>query len=478
MAKSPGPPPILPLQQRAPRAKRPVHHLLAWQAAAVVPLLPSPIQAAPPPSSIPLAPLSPLLVCLLVGGVLLAGCKICFVNCRPDHILVIAGRRQRRRDGQETGYRVITGGPALVLPLLEQRSWMDTRTRPVSIHVEQTYAEGGTPIDVEAVATVKIATDGASVGNAIERFLQHDPSEVVEVSRKTLEGHLRAMVAALTPEQVNEDRLLFAHQVTDAVQPEMGKLGLQLDTFKILRVSDRVDYFDSLGRARLAEVLRDAAIAEAEGLGDADQREAEAQQRAEVASTQALTIVQRKKNGLRAVRAQLDQQARQAEERVEAAAAEARARAEQTLQSLRAELERRRLEADVVLPAQARQEADEHLARGAAAATAERLKATAAVNDLLAAVWHSAGKDAAAIFLLQQVECVLAEAAGMAEQLQLGRITVLESGSPSSLVDLVSLYPAVMRSFLDSARELLGIDVLTGFGAVAPAPSSLTPLPQ
>jgi uncharacterized membrane protein YqiK len=156
-----------------------------------------------------------------------------------------------------TGYRVITGGRALALPLLEQRSWMDVRTRPVALNVEKAYARGGTPIDVQAVATVKIATDAACVGNAIERFLQHDPEELVEVSRKTLEGHLRAMVAALTPEEVNEDRLRFAHQVTEAVQPEMGKLGLQLDTFKIIRVSDSVDYYDSLGRARLAEVLRD-----------------------------------------------------------------------------------------------------------------------------------------------------------------------------------------------------------------------------
>lgn len=473
---SPAPGPVaflLPSQQRPQRLARLPR---AWMAGGAVPMLGAPALAAPPPPAAAGAPLLVWLTPLLLGGVLLAGYRLCFPNCRPDHILVIAGRRQRRRDGQETGYRVITGGRALALPLLERRSWMDVRTRPVAIHVEQAYAEGGTPIDVEAVATVKIATDGATVGNAIERFLHHDPQELVEVSRQTLEGHLRAMVAALTPEQVNEDRLRFAHQVAESVQPAMAKLGLQLDTFKILRVSDRVEYYDALGRSRLAEVLRDAAIAEAEGLGDADQREAQAQQRAEVASTQARTIVQQKHNALRAIRAQLDQQARQAEERVEAAAAEARARAEQALQTLRAELERRRLEADIVLPAKAQQEAQERRAEGAAAATAESLKAAAAVNDRLAAVWHSAGEDAATIFLLQQVEGILAEASGLAEQLQLGRIAVLESGSPASLAELVSLYPAVMRSFLDSARDLLGIDVLASFGAKPSGSVPPTPL--
>jgi flotillin len=431
-----------------------------------------PAQAGPPPAAAPLQLVVPLLAPLLVGGVLLAGYRVCFPNCRPNQIMVIAGRRHRRGDGQSVGYRVITGGRAFALPLLERCSWMDVRIVPVGIHVEKAYAKGGTPIDVEAIATVKIDSDATSVGNAIERFLQHDPNELVEVSRQTLEGHLRAMVATLSPEQVNEDRLRFAHAVSEVVQPEMGKLGLRLDTFKILRVSDAVEYYDSLGRARLAEVLRDAAIAEAEGFGDADQREAEAQQRAEVARTEAQTIVLQAQNALRTTRAQLDQQARQAEDRVEAAAAEARTRAEQALQRLRAELERRRLEADTVLPAQARQQAEEWRARGAAAATAETTKAAASVNDKLAAVWHSAGEEAATIFLLQQVETTIAQAAQLTAQLHVGRIDVLESGNPASLAELVNLYPAVMRGFLESARDILGIDVL---GALAAPLANDTP---
>jgi flotillin len=427
--------------------------------ALIPPAAAAPSNPAPPPTGLPF--LVPLLTPLLVGGALLGAWRLCFPNCRPNQILVIAGRRHRRGDGQTVGYRVITGGRAFALPLLERCSWMDVRTVPVAIQVEKAYAKGGTPIDVEAIASVKIDSDPATVGNAIERFLQHDPRELVEVSRQTLEGHLRTMVAALSPEQVNEDRLRFAHEVTEVVQPEMGKLGLRLDTFKILRVSDQVEYYDSLGRARLAEVLRDAAIAEAEGFADADQREAEAQQRAEVARTEARTIVLQAQNALRATTAQLDQQARQAEDRVEAAAAEARTRAEQALQRLRAELERRRLEADTVLPARARQQAEEWRARGAAAATAETTKAAASVNDQLAAVWHSAGEEAAAIFLLQQVETILAEAAQLAGQLRLGEIDVLESGSPASLAQLVTLYPAVMRGFLDSVRDILGIDVLS-----------------
>ncbi|MFO0119388.1 MAG: SPFH domain-containing protein, partial [Cyanobium sp.] len=234
---------------------------------------------------------------------------------------------------------------------------MDVRTRAVPIRVAKAYAQGGTPIDVEAIATVQISTDPACVGNAIERFLGHEPAAVQEVAARSLEGHLRVMVAGMTPEQVNQDRLRFADRVLEVTRPDMIKLGLQVDTFKIQRLSDTVDYLDSLGRARLAEVLRDAAMAEAEGFGDAEQREAQAEERSQVASTTARTVVEERGNELRTIRAQLDEQIRTAEERVEAVAAESRARAEKALQALRADLERQRLEAEVVLPARAREQA-------------------------------------------------------------------------------------------------------------------------
>ena len=409
---------------------------------------------------------------LLLVAVCLWAYGIFFPNCRPNQILVISGRRHRRQDGQMVGYRVITGGRSFALPIFESRQWMDVRSNPVIINIDNAYAKGGTPIDVQAIATIKVDTDQAHVGNAIERFLNYSSDDLLKVSRKTLEGHLRSTIANLTPEEVNQDRLRFAHEVSRTVAQEMGKLGLRLDTFKVLRVSDEVDYFNSLGRGVLAEVLRDAAIAEAEGFGTADRREAEAQERAEVAATQALRIIQQKQNELRTIRAELEQKARSAEDRVEAVAAEARARAEQTLQALRADLERRRLEADEVLPAQARQQAEQLQARGQAAALEENIRAQAIVNDQLTSVWREAGEDAAAIFLLQQVEMVLAEAAKLPAQLKLGQISVLDSGDGQSLAQLVNVYPAIVRQFLDSVRDTLGIEVLA---PLRPAPRPVNP---
>jgi flotillin len=403
-------------------------------------------------------------------GLLLAGVRWIAPNCRPDQVLVIAGRRGLRR-GQSVGYRVVHGGRTVVLPLLERGRWLDVRNQLVQVEVQQAFAHGGTPLDVKAIAIVKISTDADVVGNAVERFLQMDPEEVNQVAARTLEGHLRAMVASLTPEQVNQDRLRFAAQVLEVTRPDMDKLGLQVDIFKILQVVDRVDYLDSLGRARLAEVLRDAAIAEAEAFSEADQVEAQAEERSEVAASRARTLVEESSNGLRRVCAELDGLVRSAEERVEAVAAEARARAEQKLQHCRVKLERQRLEADVVLPARARQEAEDWLSRGAAAATAENARASASVNDQLAELWRHAGDQAAAIFLLQQIEMVLEEAVAMAGQLRLGPIAVLETGDPAAIARLAALHPTVLRTFLEQVRDTLGIDVLGALQSHSPTRS-------
>ena len=140
--------------------------------------------------------------------------------------------------------------------------------------------------------------------------------------------------------------------------------------------------------------MRDAEIAEADAIGQAERVEAEMEEVSQVVRTEAETVVLEKENEVRTSVAVMEKEARSEEERTEAAELEARAKAEQKLQLVRAELERLRLRAEEVLPAQASQKAKELRARGMAAATAEDVKASAQVNDLLTQVWESAGSTA------------------------------------------------------------------------------------
>ena len=380
--------------------------------------------------------------------------------CRPNEMLVVTGSKSNQGQGAK-GYRVVAnGGWTFVKPILETARRMDVTLLPVVVEVSNAYSNGGTPLNIQAIANVKVSTDPEIRNNAIERFLGHHQNEIVQVAKENLEGNLRSVLAQLTPEQVNEDRLRFAERIADDVGSDMRRLGLQLDTLKIQSVSDDVDYLNSISRRRVAQIVRDAEIAEAEAIGQAERVEAEMEEVAEVVRTEAETIVLKKDNAVRTQIAEMEKKARSEEERTAAAELEARARAEQKLQQVRAQLERLRLQAEEVLPAQATQQAKELRARGRAAATAEDVKASALVNDLLTAVWDEAGSTAELVFLLQQIEMVLDKATQLPSRIQLKRITTLDGNDASSLASLVELNHRVVRQFFEQVHQILGIDLL------------------
>jgi flotillin len=380
--------------------------------------------------------------------------------CKPNEVVVLSGRKRKTSEGQEIGYRVLTGGRGIRIPILETIKRIDVTTMPVPVKVTNAYAKGGTPLNIQAIANVKISSNPKVVGNAIERFLDQNRSEIVRVARETLEGNLRGVVATLTPEQLNENRLQFSERIASDVSRDLVKLGLQLDTLKIQNISDDVDYLNSLGRRQIALVIKEAEIAESNALSEAEQIEAQCEEQASVAKTQNRIVVQDKENELRKIKAELDQKARSEEERTIAAAQEATAKAQQKLQAVRAQLERLRLEAEQVLPAEAQKQAKELIARGNAAELKENAEAYALVNEMLSQVWQSTGQDAKELFLIQQLETVLQEAVKIPGKLNLEKVKVIDNGDGKAIASLVNVYPEIVVEFLNSVNKTLGIDVI------------------
>ena len=380
--------------------------------------------------------------------------------CKPNEVVIICGRKRQTKEGQEVGYRVLVGGRSIRIPVVETVKRMDVTTRPIRLEVTKAYSKGGIPLTIVGIANVKISSNPEIVGNAIERFLDRDPSEIIRVAKETLEGNLRGVVATLTPEQVNEDRLKFAERITSDVSRDLIKLGLEIDTLKIQNVSDEVDYLNSLSRERIALIIRDAEIAESDALSQAEQIEAECEEQAAVAKTQDKIIIIEQENNLRKVKAKLEQQAKSEEEITIAAAKERRAQVEQKLQQVRAEVERLRLQADEILPAEAQREAERLRARGKAAIFEENAKAAASVNDLLSKVWQEMGTDASEVFLIQQLETILQEAIKIPHKLHLDNVNVVDNGDGKSLSTLVKVYPEIVGQFLNSINQILGVDVV------------------
>jgi flotillin len=362
-------------------------------------------------------------------------------------------------DGSTVGSRLVFGGRAFRIPLIERVDRMDLGTLPLDLQVANAFSKGGIPLHVHAIANVKISSDPGIIMNAVERFLGRDPEEVRRVAKESLEGHLRGVLARLTPEEVNEDRLKFANALIDEAEADLQKLGLQLDTLRVLNVGDDVKYLDSISRQQIANVLMVADIAESNARSTSEQAAAAANREGQVAVEQAEARIAQKQNEFRRVKADCEARAKAEEERTEQLAAEARATAEQELQGLRAKLEETRLQAEVVLPAQAAQRAAALRARGEAATIAENGRAVAEVLRMLSETWGKAGPDARDIFLLQQLEPVLEVIVSRLRELEVGEVNLVDRGDGRAMANFVSGYPAMVAQVLQELKATTGVDL-------------------
>lgn len=79
--------------------------------------------------------------------------------CKPNEILIVSGWKKRKnKDGHELGYRV-TRYRTTCIPILETVKRMDLTTMPVPVEVKNAYAKGGTPLNIQAIANVKISSN-------------------------------------------------------------------------------------------------------------------------------------------------------------------------------------------------------------------------------------------------------------------------------------------------------------------------------
>ena len=192
-------------------------------------------------------------------------------------------------------------------------SQMVMRPFPAEVRVHNAYSKGGSPLSVHAIANVKSASSELVLRNAVERFLGASPGQIAMVAQQTLEGVLREVVAQLTPEEVNEDRLKFADSLIENARDDFDKLGLELDVLKVQHVADDQKYLENLGRGRIATMLRDAANAENAANQAVAEAQASARQSAETAQKRAETVLAQARNNVRAEMAKLEAQAKSVE---------------------------------------------------------------------------------------------------------------------------------------------------------------------
>jgi flotillin len=191
----------------------------------------------------------------------------------PNQVLVISGRTSivREPDGRtrKVGYRLQVGGGTFVMPFVETVDVLPLEVFSVSIRCPEVLTAQGIIISAEAFGQVKVASDEGPLHRAVENFLSKGPSGITSVAQEVLEGHMRAALGRMAVEAVYTERDDFAARVRQAAGDDFARLGLELLAFSLKDISDSQGYLQALGARRIAEVKRDATLAQAEADRDA-----------------------------------------------------------------------------------------------------------------------------------------------------------------------------------------------------------------
>jgi len=196
-----------------------------------------------------------------------------YTKVGPNQVLIVSGKKHRYADPDGTvktrGFRIVKGGGTFVYPVVEKVDILSLELLTIDVQTPEVYTSKGVPVKVDGVAQIKVKGDDISIATAAEQFLGKNTDEIRNIATQTLEGHLRAILGTMTVEEIYQNRDAFASKVQEVAAGDMANMGLGIVSFTIRDIRDTQGYLDALGKPRIAQVKRDAQIAQAEADRDA-----------------------------------------------------------------------------------------------------------------------------------------------------------------------------------------------------------------
>ncbi|MFH0887892.1 MAG: SPFH domain-containing protein [Planctomycetota bacterium] len=187
-----------------------------------------------------------------------------YTKVGPNEVLVISGRQHHTPDGRAVGFRIVKGGGTFVWPIFEKADILSLELLTLDVRLKEVYTITGVSVNVDGVAQVKIKGEDQAIRTAAERFLGRSEEEIKAIALQTVEGHLRGIVGTLTIEDIYKNRDAFAQKVQEVSAGDLANMGLSIDSFTLRDIKDDHGYLEALGKPRVAQVKRDATIAQAE----------------------------------------------------------------------------------------------------------------------------------------------------------------------------------------------------------------------
>jgi flotillin len=206
-----------------------------------------------------------------------------YKRCPSNKLLVIYGK---------TGAgaaRCIHGGAAMVWPLIQAYDYLDLEPFVVPIDLKNALSQENIRVSVPTTVTAAISNEPGIMQNAAIRLLGLTRQEIEDQAQDIILGQMRAVIATMLIEEINRDRQAFLGKVNEAVSGELEKIGLMLINVNIRDIEDESGYIVALGRRAAAEAINQANIdvAEQEKRGQTGVAERQRDQRVAVAAANA-----------------------------------------------------------------------------------------------------------------------------------------------------------------------------------------------
>lgn len=199
----------------------------------------------------------------------------------PGEALIVFGAVGRNNEGR--GLKIITEGSAFVWPGIQRYTTISLAAMPFNVGTGGIRTKEGVYIQIEAPTTLKVGNTREAIALAAEMFAGKSQNEIVEVARKTLEGHLRAICASMTLDEVNEDRKRLQQEMQEVSASDFAKMGLHIVSFNIEKIIDEEGILQLKGKQQSAEQKAATDIGIAQAVRESAQRVAEANKLAEIA---------------------------------------------------------------------------------------------------------------------------------------------------------------------------------------------------
>ena len=238
-------------------------------------------------------------IAVIVIALLILFC-MSYIKAAPDEIIIISGYRKRR---------TIIGHAGFKIPFLERADKLSLKLFSIDVKTKAIPTSDYINVDVDAVVCVKVSDKPNLIEAAAQNFLNKSTSDIATTIKDILEGNMREIVGQMELVKLVNDRKGVSKLVQDNADPDLQRLGLEIQTFNIQNFTDDKDVINNLGVDKTSAIRKAAAISKANADRDISIAQSQTKKESNDASVAAELEIAKKQNDLEVKKADLKRQA-------------------------------------------------------------------------------------------------------------------------------------------------------------------------